>query len=205
MDTVISIQNTPIFPYLILPLFIFLARVFDVSIGTMRVIFISRGFKLFAALCGFFEILIWLMAITQIMKNLDNVYNYIAYASGFASGNYIGMIIEEKIALGNVLIRVVTQNDLQDLRDYMKTQNYGVTLLDAEGHYGNVKILFTVIPRQKLGPVISFIKNMNPQAFYTIEDIRFVNEKYLFNRRSKPLFQRHLVKWFMRRPFRKGK
>jgi uncharacterized membrane-anchored protein YitT (DUF2179 family) len=87
----------------------------------------------------------------------------------------------------------------------MKSQNYGVTLLDAEGHYGNVKILFTVIPRQKLKPVVSFIKNINPQAFYTIEDIRYVNEKYLFNRKSKPFYEKHLFELFLRRPFRKGK
>ncbi|MFC1537822.1 DUF2179 domain-containing protein [Candidatus Latescibacterota bacterium] len=205
MDAIFSLHDYPLFSYLILPIFIFLARVIDVSIGTMRVIFVSRGFKLLATFCGFFEILIWLLAITQIMKNLNNFYNYIAYATGFASGNYIGMIIEEKIALGNVILRVVTRNELQNLRDYLKDQNFGVTILDAEGHYGNVKILFTVIPRQEVERIISFIKELNPQAFYTIEDIRYVNEKYLFHRKSKPLLKTHLLKWFMRKPFRKGK
>jgi uncharacterized protein YebE (UPF0316 family) len=205
MDLFSPMLDSPFFSFLILPLLIFLARVIDVSIGTMRVIFVSRGYKLLSALCGFFEILIWLSAITQIMKNLDNFYNYIAYASGFAAGNYIGMLIEEKIALGNVIIRVVSRNELQTLIAYLKNQNRGVTLLDAEGHDGNVKILFTVIPRQELERVVAYIKKFNPQAFFTIEDIRFVNEKYIIPHRFKPLKKKFLIEWSQRKPFRKGK
>jgi uncharacterized protein YebE (UPF0316 family) len=205
MDWQLFPDNSQLFVYIIIPLLIFLARVIDVSIGTMRVIFISRGYKLLAAFCGFFEVLIWLIAITQIMKNLNNVYNYIAYATGFASGNYIGMIIEEKIALGNVILRVVTQNDLGELRNCLKQKNYGVTILNAEGHTGTVKILFTVIPRQELEQVISFVKTMNPYAFYTIEDIRYVNDTYLFRQKPDSVNKQFLSKWMDKRPFRKGK
>ncbi len=205
MDWQFFSDNPQLFAYFIIPLLIFLARVIDVSIGTMRVIFVSRGFKLLSAVCGFFEVIIWLVAITQIMKNLNNVINYVAYASGFAAGNYIGMIIEEKIALGNVILRVVTQNDLCELLNCLKQKNYGVTLLNAEGHTGTVKILFTVIPRHEIEQVIRYVKKVNPQAFYTIEDIRFVNYSYFFNNKSKPIHKKYLLKWFEKRPFRKGK
>lgn len=172
-----SFYHSHLFIYIIVPLLIFCARVTDVSIGTMRVIFVSKGYKLFASMCGFVEVLIWIIAITQIMKNLTNVFYYLTYAGGFATGNYVGMIIEEKIALGNVLVRVITPNAVEDLIIFLKNHKYGVTLHDAQGLYGNVKILFTIIPRTEIDMVVSFIKKANPQAFYTIEDVRFVNER----------------------------
>jgi len=191
-----------IWPYIIIPLLIVIARVTDVSIGTMRVIFVSKGYKLFAAMCGFFEVLVWIIAISQIMKNLTNPLYYIAYAAGFATGNYVGMFIEEKIALGNALIRVITPNDVSDLTEYLKDQNYGITLHDAEGMFGMVKILFTIIPRSEIDPVVSYIQKVNPQAFYTIEDVRFVNE---MNRSYRDINLRRRKPRFFRRSVRKGK
>lgn len=190
------------FSYFVVPLLIMLSRVTDVSIGTMRVIFVSKGYKIFAAMCGFFEVLIWLIVITQIMKNLTNPLYYIAYATGFATGNYVGMFIEEKIALGNVLLRVITPNELYELTNLLRERKYGVTIVDAEGMTGTVKILFSIIPRAELGSVLDVIQRVNPHAFYTIEDVRFVNEKNILykttsNRNRKPRF--------FRRSIRKGK
>ena len=92
--------GSEIFTFIILPILIFIARVCDVSIGTMRIIFISRGAKILAPLLGFFEILIWLVAIGKVMQNLDNIACYVAYAGGFATGNFVGIRIEEKLAMG---------------------------------------------------------------------------------------------------------
>lgn len=171
-----AFYHSPTFAYVILPILIFCSRIVDVSIGTMRVIFITKGFRWLAPLCGFFEVLIWLIAMSQIMKNLSNVYCYIAYAGGFATGNYVGMFIERKMALGVVLIRVITRNDATELLNYLKTNNYGVTAVDAEGLFGKVKILFTIIKRADIETVLASIKRFNPQAFYSVEDIRAVNE-----------------------------
>ncbi|MDP2982426.1 MAG: DUF2179 domain-containing protein [Candidatus Latescibacter sp.] len=168
--------NSNTFIYVILPILIFCSRIVDVSIGTMRVIFVTKGYRWLAPFCGFFEVLIWLIAVTQIMKNLSNVFCYIAYAGGFATGNFVGMYIEQHMALGTVLIRVITKNEAQELLDYFKSRNYGVTVVDAEGLFDKVKILFTVIKRSDIPDVIDSIKRFNPQAFYTIEDVRFVNE-----------------------------
>jgi uncharacterized protein YebE (UPF0316 family) len=172
-----SFFNSPTFAYFILPVLIFCSRIVDVSIGTMRVIFITKGFLFLAPLCGFFEVLIWLIAMTQIMKNLSNVFCYIAYAGGFATGNFVGMLIERRMALGVVLIRVITKNEATELVDYLKSHRYGLTSVDAEGLFGRVKILFTVIRRAELGSVIETIKRLNPQAFYTIEDVRSVSDE----------------------------
>ena len=197
-----SFFHSPIFAFGILPLLIFLSRILDVSIGTMRVIFVSRGYKLFAALCGFFEVLIWIFAITQIMSNLTNILYYIAYAGGFATGNFVGILIEEKIALGNVIVRVISIRRFDAFIDYLKDNNYGVTLLNAQGLYGDVNILFTIIPRNKVKSAVAFIKESNPQAFYSIEDVRFVNEKNVTFSNSGIIKTRKILS---RRPLRKGK
>ncbi len=97
----------PIFNYLILPLLIFLSRVVDVSLGTIRIIFVSKGFKFLSLVIGFFEVLIWLVAINQIWGNFTNIWLYLAYAAGFATGNYVGIWLDEKISLGNVMIRII--------------------------------------------------------------------------------------------------
>jgi len=189
------------FSWLILPLLIFLARVADVSLGTIRVIFISRGLKYFAALMGFFEILIWLLAIGQIMKNLSSPACYIAYAGGFAMGNFVGIWIAEKLSLGVVLIRVVTRKDASELLDHLKIRDYGVTCVDGHGSAGQVKVVFTIVPRREVTSVVDLIKKFNPKAFYSIEEVGFV-EKGIFpikkNWRSSAF--RNLFK-----PFRKGK
>ena len=96
---------------IIIPLLIFVARIFDVTLGTIRIILVSRGVKIPAALLGFFEVLIWLIAIGRVMQNLNNVSNYIAYAGGFAMGNFVGIYIENKLAMGLLSIRVVTAKD----------------------------------------------------------------------------------------------
>ncbi len=189
------------FALVVVPILIFLARIMDVSIDTMRVIFISRGYKFLAAFCGFVEVLIWLVVITQIFKNLTNPTYYIAYAAGFATGNYVGMFIEENIALGNVLIRVITRNELNALYDYLRNRGFGVTVISGQGLYGSVKILFSIIPRSDLDEVVATIREVNPQAFYTIEDVRFVTEKDRSNRSAINNWKLNLF----RRSTRKGR
>jgi uncharacterized protein YebE (UPF0316 family) len=168
--------NSELFAWVVLPLLIFIARVSDVSLGTVRVIFITRGLKYFAPIVGFFEILIWLLAIGQIMQNLSNPFCYIAYAGGFATGNYVGMWIAEKLSLGVVLIRVITNKDASELLEYLKSADYGVTSVDAHGSSGKVQVVFTIVPRREVASVVNLIKQFNPKAFYTIEEVGFVEE-----------------------------
>lgn len=102
-----SIFNSDIWTWVIIPCFIFIARILDVTLGTVRIIFVSKHMKSLAPLLGFFEVLIWLLAIGQIMQNLTNPINYLAYAAGFAMGNFVGIQIESRLAMGVVLIRVL--------------------------------------------------------------------------------------------------
>ncbi len=164
------------FAWVILPLLIFFARICDVSLGTLRVIFISKGFRHIAPLIGFFEVIIWLLAIGQVMQNVGNVASYIAYGGGFAAGTYIGMAVEERLSLGNVVIRVITALDAARLAEVLRSHNYGVTIMEATGGSGPVKVLLTISRREDIHEVVREIQKYQPNAFYTVEEIKSVRE-----------------------------
>ena len=153
-----------------------MARVFDVSIATIRIIFVMSGKKFLAPLFGFFESFIWLIAIGQIIQNIDNFYSYIAFALGFAGGTLVGMIIEEKLALGSVVIRVITRKEATDLIEYFKEKNLHYSNIVAEGKEGKVNILFSVIKRVQLKEILSAVRYYNPKAFYTVEGVKSVSD-----------------------------
>ncbi len=174
-----TIMNSFWWTWVILPFLIFLSRILDQSIGTLRVIFVSKGLKNIAPFFGFFEVIIWLLAVAQVMKHLNNPMSYIAYGAGFAMGNYIGIIIEEKLSLGTLLIRVIPKKDTTELISHLKELGFGVTQINAEGVMGTkVKILFTIIKRKNVHQVIHAINQYNPNAFYTIEEVKTVKEGY---------------------------
>ncbi|MCK4429937.1 MAG: hypothetical protein KAW19_01415, partial [Candidatus Aminicenantes bacterium] len=128
-----SVFSSEIFKWGIIPFFILLARVLDVTLGTMRIVFVSREFKYLPSLLGFFEVLIWLFAIRTIMQNLNNVICYIAYAVGFALGNFIGIYIEKRLAIGKSILRIITNKDATELITHLRSTGYGVTSMDAQG------------------------------------------------------------------------
>ena len=175
MDLV-SFYNSDAFRWVILPVLIFLARMTDVSLGTLRIIFVSHGLKYIAPLVGFVEINIWLLAIGQIMQNLNNMITSLAYAGGFATGAFVGMLIEEKLSIGMVMVRIICKHDNTELVKVLRDANYGVTTHDAEGVNGPVKIIFAVIRREDLHDVLGHIHKIHPHAFYSVEDIRSVGD-----------------------------
>lgn len=172
----LSFFNSGLFTWIILPVLIFIARICDVSLGTIRVIFVSRGYRHLAPILGFFEISIWLFAIGQIMRDINDISIYLAYAAGFAAGTYAGITLEEKLSLGTVLVRVITKRDSADLIDALKGARYGLTTHGADGAQGPVTIVFTVVSRQDLPHVVGIIKQFNPHAFYSVEDVRHASE-----------------------------
>lgn len=151
---------------------IFFARITDVSLGTMRIILISRGYRYVAPLIGFVEILIWLMAITEVMKNLNSMTSYLIFAAGFATGNYVGMLIESKIAIGYQSIRIITTEKMMLLPMVLRDQGFGVTTVKAQGAKGEVMIIFTVVPRRKTSEVLETVLTLEPKAFVSIEDVK---------------------------------
>ncbi len=172
----VNITNSETFSLIILPLLIFTARVLDVTLGTIRIIFVSRGRKFLAPIFGFFEIMIWLFAIGQIMQHLTNITYYLAYAGGFTSGIFIGIAIEEKMAMGTVVVRVITKKDAYELIECLKSAGYGVTSFDGQGGTGQVKLIYTTIKRKDTNNVVEIIKMFDTKAFFSIEEVRLANE-----------------------------
>ena len=167
--------NSNWFIYGLLPGLIFISRVTDVTLDTLRIVFISRGNKIVAPILGFFEVLIWLIAITRIMENLDNVTTYLAYALGFAVGNYVGLLVEEKLAIGTQLIRIIGLTNSHLLIETLREKGFGATVIDAKGKNGAVQVIFVITRRKVINQVIGIINHFNPKAFYSIEDVRSVN------------------------------
>lgn len=178
--------------YVLMPLLIFVARVADVSINTLRIMFMMNGKKNIVPILGFFEALIWLLAIGQIFQNVDNPLSYLAYAGGFATGTYVGMTLDEKLALGRVLVRVITPKPLPTLLEFMKEKDYRFTNVGAEGRYGKVNLLFTVMKRDQLQEFISMVKATDQKAFYTIESVKRVSEEDLNIMEDKSRFRSKL-------------
>ena len=168
--------NPDFFSYVLLPLLIFFARIADVSINTIRIIYVLGGRKATATLLGFFESFIWLMAISQIFEHLDNWVCYVAYPAGFAFGIFVGMIIEEKIAYGKVIVRIITRKDVASLLQYLNRYRYRYTHVDATGPDGKENLVFTVLEREGLDDLIDELKRILPTAFYTVEKVNRAGE-----------------------------
>jgi uncharacterized protein YebE (UPF0316 family) len=166
-----------LFHWVILPILIFIARIFDVSINTMRVIFMLAGRRWLATFMGFFESFIWIVAISQIFNNLGSIASYFAYAGGFASGIWVGMMIENRIAIGNVIVRVFLQRNSNELVNALSNANYRFTIVDAQGSREPVNIVFLVLKRKNLPKLVKFIEQYQPNAFYTIESVKHVSDK----------------------------
>jgi uncharacterized protein YebE (UPF0316 family) len=185
-----NLFNSDIFKWMILPILIFTARLVDVSLGTIRIIFISRGLKYIAPLIAFIEINIWLLAVAQIIMNLSNPLYAMAYAGGFAMGNLVGMVIEEKISIGSVIVRIIVKHDGDKIYDHLTSEKYGVTMVDAKGIEGDVKLILVVIRRGDLKKILDHIKTIHPHAFYTVEDTRTVKDAVL------PVARRGLFRFY---------
>lgn len=171
-----DLTSSAAWPLAVVPLLIFLARLCDVSLATVRIILVSRGMRQVAPFIGFFEVLIWLVALSQVMQHLDRPINYVAYAGGFAGGTWMGMVLEGKIALGLVAVRIITPEDATDLIDRLRGESFGVTSFAARGIAGNVRLILTVIPRRELGRVRQIVEATHPKAFLSISDVRSARE-----------------------------
>ena len=183
-------SNLDFYAYGLLPLLIFLARVFDQSMGILRIIFATKGYTLPAFVFGFFESFVWLLAIGQIMTKIDNLFYYFVYAGGFATGNVIGIYIEKRLSIGLVLIRVVFQKDSDNSIKLLRDRGYRLTVFDAMGIDQPVKGLFSVVKRSQINDFINNLLEHNPAAFYTIEDVKQVKEGYLTKKKRMTPFNR---------------
>ena len=150
-------------------LLIFFLRTLDVGMATVRIVLLSRGKKGTAALIGFAECLIWVIAVSRVLGALEDPLRMVAFAAGFAAGTYFGSIVEEWLAIGQSLIRVVTSSGSPAVAPLIRDQGFGATVLNGDGMSGEVQVTFTVIPRKRVDDVTRLIYRANPGAYLTIE------------------------------------
>lgn len=171
-----TMLNSEMYTMVILPILIFFARVVDVTLGTMRIIMVSRGRRQIAPILGFVEVFIWIVVVGQLVTHLQGVNAYIGYAAGFAAGNYVGMIVEDKLALGSVIVRIFLSNGSETLIQNLTNAGFGVTRFMGQGANGPVTMIFTTVRRKEIKRVFAIVHEVTPKAFITVEDTRRVEE-----------------------------
>lgn len=167
------------------PLFIFLLRIGDVSIATLRLLSAVRGRKVVAAGLGFFEILIWILAIGTVVRHFSSPLLVIGYAAGFAAGTYVGITIEEKLALGLAEVRVISRGTGVEIAEALRSLGFAVTEILGQGREGRVEILYTIVKRRSLKRLSEEVERWDPDAFVVVEEPRSIQRGWLLSRRRK--------------------
>ena len=172
-----------------LPLLVFFARILDVTLGTLRIIYVNKGKRLLAPLLGFVEVFIWIVVVSQLVRDVSNLAGYLAYAAGFAAGNYVGMAIENRLAIGTLIVRAIVTGETEPLLLSLKNAGFGVTYFDAHGANGPVRVVYTVIDRKELSAVVRLLQASHPHVFYTVEEARLTNEGVFHHPQPRHPFQ----------------
>ena len=167
------------------PLLIFLLRIVDVSLATIRMLLAVRGVKYVAPIIGFFEVSIWLIAVGTAIQHLDSPLHLVGYAAGFAMGTLVGMTIEEKMAFGMATVRIVSQHGGVELAEALRDRGFGVTEFAGQGREGRVEVVYAVLRRRDLRYVFQEVGTWDPQAFVTVEEPRAIHRGWLMDKRRK--------------------
>ena len=160
-------------------LLIFFARIFDVSLGTLRTISIVHGRTWMSFWLGFFEIIIWLTVISTVIHKIKEVPLLgFFYAIGFAFGNLVGIKIEKKLAMGHIILRVISREKYQEMAEKIRRSGYAVTTFQGEGRSGPVIELYVVCRRRDLVKILDIVRTTEPDAFYITEQVGTVSKVY---------------------------
>jgi uncharacterized protein YebE (UPF0316 family) len=167
------------------PLLIFCLRVTDVSMATVRTLLIVRGAKMFVPVIGFFEVSIWVFAVSAVVQNLTSPLHLVGYAGGFATGNVVGMMLEERMALGMASVNTMVRTGGAALAASLRDLGFAVTEMDGRGKDGPVEVLYSVIPRRRIGAYMAEVERGAPNAFSVVEDPKAIRQGWMFPLRRK--------------------
>ncbi|HPS42160.1 MAG TPA: DUF5698 domain-containing protein [Anaerolineaceae bacterium] len=159
-------------------LLIFVLRVGDMALDTIRVLFVVRGKKLIVWILGFFQSLIFVVAISSVLTELDNILNVLGYAMGFATGNLVGMLIEQRLAIGHILVTIISSNRGTIIAERLRAAGYAVTEISGRGKNGTVFELHASVLRKDVKNVETIVLEADPSAFITHEDVRPVRRGF---------------------------
>ncbi|MFC1574972.1 DUF2179 domain-containing protein [Gemmatimonadota bacterium] len=167
------------------PILIFFMRVVDVSLATVRMLLIMRKAKLWAPVIGFFEVLIWLVAAGTAIQHLESPWHVLAYAGGFAAGNYVGLLLEGRLALGFASVQVFAAHHGAQLAEALRAFGHGVTQLQGQGRDGSVEVILSVVKRKDLALVNALVTDLAPGSFVSVEEPTAIQHGWLFPKRRK--------------------
>jgi uncharacterized protein YebE (UPF0316 family) len=167
------------------PLVIFGLRIIDVSLATLRMLMIMRGRKLLAPLIGSVEVLVWIFAVGNAIRYLESPLHLLGYAGGFACGNYVGIKVEEKLALGTAAVRILSRHGGVEIAEALRERGFGVTEFAGYGKEGSVEMVYAVLHRRDLPSIYEQVQLWDPDAFITVEEPRAIQRGWMFNGRRK--------------------
>lgn len=156
----------------ILPLVIFLGRLCEVPLSTIRIMFVARGERKLAPIIGFFEVFIWIVVVSQVISRADSLISYLTYAGGFAAGTYFGIVIEDQLALGFYKYRIYMKGSGLELMKLLKEHNFGATIFHGQGARVSVNVVEAIISRKNKDKVERIIRNFEPEAFVVVQEIK---------------------------------
>jgi uncharacterized protein YebE (UPF0316 family) len=162
----------------LLPVVIFFLRVTDMSLDTLRVLFVIRGRKPLAWILGFCQSSLWVVAITSVLANLGNLWNVAAYAAGYATGTVVGMMLEERLAIGYSHIQIMSSRRGSAIVDALRLDGHAATEFPARGKDGTVSVISTTVRRRHIPRIRRQVDEIDPDAFVTVEDIRPLHRGY---------------------------
>ncbi len=160
---------------------IFFAKVIEVSISTLRIVLINRGLKKLGSMLAFVEVLIWLYIVNAVLNDVtSDFFKVFAYCAAFACGNYIGVMLEEKLAIGMSVMEIFALDGMADaIATKLREEGYGVTTIDSQGKDNKVTIIKTFIKRKQIETVTQLIKDISPKAIITVEDVKQIQGGYI--------------------------
>ncbi len=161
------------------PVLIFILRIFDVSLSTLRILLSMRNQRVMVPIIGFFEVLIWIFAVGSAIRNLESVWHVLGYAGGFAMGNIVGLWIEGKLAIGLATLRIISRAGGVEIAEALRDRGYGVTEFFGQGREGRVEIVYTAVARREIPRVLDEVSRWDPEAFVTVEEPREIRRGWM--------------------------
>jgi uncharacterized protein YebE (UPF0316 family) len=166
-------------------LLIFGLRVLGIAVSTLSTLMTVQGRKVYAVAAGFVSSLVYVIAIGKVVTNLNNVWNIIAYAGGFAGGTLVGMVLEQRLALGYAEVRFISIEDGHDLAGALREAGFGVTELEGHGREKTVEVVSVLIPRKEVKNVLQIGQRVDDEAIVTVTDSRSVQRAYWHTERCR--------------------
>ncbi|MCL4394195.1 MAG: DUF5698 domain-containing protein [Chloroflexi bacterium] len=159
-------------------LFVFAMRVTDMSLDTTRLLLVMRGRKVLAGLIGMVQATVFILAVTAVLSGPLNAWKVIGYAAGFGCGAILGMMIEERLAIGYAMLRIYSPTLGRVVAQALRAEGYAVTEFVAHGHAGTITVVNTVLLRRQVQPVRTIVEGIDPNAFVTIDEAHPLQHGY---------------------------